>query len=137
MRKASRVALTARRREASGNCQAAGVILRAMNTASPARKRLLLAGPALALLFALPFAVRADKSDHVEARELLKRGEILPLSAILDAAARHVEGDVIEVELEHEEEGWQYEVKVLTAAGEVRKLVLDARDARVLKIKAD
>jgi uncharacterized membrane protein YkoI len=48
-----------------------------------------------------------------------------------------VEGDVIEVELEHEEEGWQYEVKVLTAAGEVRKLVLDARNARVMKIKAD
>lgn len=108
-----------------------------MNIASPARKRLLFAAPALAVLFALPSAVRADKSDHVEARELLKRGEILPLSAILDAAARRVEGDVIEVELEHEEEGWQYEVKVLTAAGEVRKLVLDARDARVLKIKAD
>ena len=67
-----------------------------MNIASPARKRLLFAAPALAVLFALPFAVRADKSDHVEARELLKRGEILPLSAILDAAARRVEGDVIE-----------------------------------------
>jgi hypothetical protein len=137
MRKASPLALTAGRRGPSGSCQAGTAILRTMNTASPTRKRLLLAAPVLAVLFALPFAVRADKSDHVEARELLKRGEILPLSAILDAAARQVEGDVIEVELEHEEEGWQYEVKVLTAAGEVRKLVLDARNARVLKIKAD
>ena len=109
-----------------------------MKILNPLRRRSRFTAPILALLLVLPFAVRADKSDHVEARELLKRGEIQPLSVILDAAAKQVQGDVIEVELEHDDdEGWQYEVKVLTAAGEVRKLVLDARDARVLRIKAD
>lgn len=89
-----------------------------------------------ALLFPA-LAAFADKLDHVEARELLKRGEIRPLSAILAAATDRVPGDVIEVELEHEEEGWQYDVKVLTAAGEVKKLTLDARNGTVLRVKAD
>jgi uncharacterized membrane protein YkoI len=101
------------------------------------RRTALLAAIAVTFLGLAPLAVRADKSDHVEARELLKRGQILPLPAILAAAAKQVPGDVIEVELEHEEEGWQYEVKVLTAAGAVKKLVLDARDGTVLKVKDD
>ena len=38
-----------------------------------------------ALLAAAPVCVAlAGKSDHVEARELLKRGEIVPLARILD-----------------------------------------------------
>lgn len=86
------------------------------------------------------FAGKHDQ-DHVEARELLRRGEILPLAKILEAATRKVPGDVIEVELDHEDadEGgrWEYKVKVLTPAGKVRKITLDARNAGVLKIKDD
>ncbi len=92
---------------------------------------------AAAFFLVAPGAARADKADHVEARELLKRGEILPLSAILASATKQVAGDVIEVELEHEDAGWEYKVEVLTAAGEVKKLTLDARDGKVLKIKDD
>jgi uncharacterized membrane protein YkoI len=102
---------------------------------------------ALALLAAVaagPVALagKHDKHDkhghgHTEARELLRRGEILPLAAILQVAAKQVPGDVIEVELEHEDEGWEYDVKVLTPAGQVRKLTIDARHGKVLKIKDD
>ncbi|KAF1718382.1 peptidase [Pseudoxanthomonas yeongjuensis] len=77
------------------------------------------------------------KDDHVEARELLRRGEILPLDHILDIAQRRVAGDVIEVELEREDEGWEYEVKVLTPTGLVRKITLNARNGAVVKIKDD
>lgn len=84
-----------------------------------------------------PGTVLAGKEDHVEARELLRRGQILPLDRILDIAQRHVPGDVIEVELEREERGWEYEVKVLTPAGRVRKISLNARTGAVLKIKDD
>ena len=108
-----------------------------MTAASTFRRSALLAAIAMAAVPIAPFAARADKSDHVEARELLSRGKILPLSAILAAAAKQVPGDVVEVELEHKDEGWQYEVKVLTAAGEVKKLHLDARDGKVLKVKDD
>ena len=81
--------------------------------------------------------VLADKDDHVEARELLERGEILPLAQILTVVQPHVPGDVIEVELERDDGVWKYEVKVLTQSGRVRKLYLDARNATVLKIKDD
>jgi uncharacterized membrane protein YkoI len=93
----------------------------------------------LAAVAAGPAALagKHDKHGHTEARELLRRGEILPLAAILQVAAKQVPGDVIEVELEHEDEGWEYDVKVLTPAGQVRKLTIDARHGKVLKIKDD
>lgn len=89
------------------------------------------------LTLAPAFTVLAGKDDHVEARELLKRGEIVPLAQILEVVAKRVPGDVIEVELEREEGLWEYKVKVLTPTGRVRKLYLDARNGAVLKIKDD
>ncbi len=83
------------------------------------------------------YSAQAGKDDHVEARELLQRGEIVPLARILEIVQQRVPGDVIEVELEREDGLWEYKVKVLTPAGNVRKLYLDARNATVLKIKDD
>jgi len=95
----------------------------------------------LALLAAVSFfpmsAAFAGKDDHVEARRLLQKGEILPLVQILEMAQRRVPGDVIEVELELEDSGWEYKVKVLTPTGQVRKITLNARNGAVLKIKDD
>lgn len=110
---------------------------RSMNL--PTRLRLVAAPLALiaaASLFPVTTAL-AGKDDHVEARELLKRGEILPLAQILDVAQRRVPGDVIEVELDREDTGWEYEVKVLTPTGQVRKITLNARNGAVVKIKDD
>ena len=95
----------------------------------------LLLSAAPALLVVAP--VRAGSDDHVEARALLRKGLILPLGRVLAVANRRVPGDVIDVELEHEDAGWQYKVKVLTPAGKVRKLTIDARTAVVLRIKDD
>ncbi len=99
------------------------------------RFALLLLAAALAGLPVYP--AQAGKDDHVEARELLQRGEIVPLARILEVVQQRVPGDVIEVELEREDGLWEYKVKVLTPAGNVRKLYLDARNATVLKIKDD
>lgn len=109
-----------------------------MNLFLRSRKLLLpLALVAAASLFPSAVVLAAKHDDHVAARELLKRGEILPLNQILEVAQRRVPGDVIEVELEHEDEGWEYEVKVLTPTGHVRKITLNARNGAVLKIKDD
>lgn len=98
-------------------------------------------GAVLALSVAsamFPLAVvKADDDDHIEARALLQRGEILPLARILETVHERVPGDVIEVELERDDGVWEYDVKVLTAAGRVRKVELDARNGTVLKIKDD
>ena len=105
--------------------------------ASTARRRLPLLILA-ALLAAVPaHHALADKNDHIEARELLRRGEIVPLARILEVVQQRVPGDVIEVELEREDGRWEYKVKVLTPTGLVRKLYLDARNGAVLKIKDD
>ncbi|SOD54305.1 PepSY domain-containing protein [Pseudoxanthomonas wuyuanensis] len=92
-------------------------------------------GTATALLPAA--SVLAGKDDHLEARELLKRGEILPLAHILDVVQARVPGDVIEVELDRDDDGWEYKVKVLTPTGLVRKITLNARNGAVIKIKDD
>jgi uncharacterized membrane protein YkoI len=78
-----------------------------------------------------------DDKDHTEARALLQRGEILPLTQILKIALENVPGDVIDVELDREDTGWQYEVKVLTATGRVREVKLNAQTAKVLEIEDD
>lgn len=83
------------------------------------------------------FAGQSDDDDHVAAREALRRGEILPLSRILAITARHVPGDVIDVELERKNGVWRYEVKVLTSTGRVREVKLNARDGAVLEIEDD
>lgn len=101
------------------------------------------AAPAFATLLALALAVPAtplarDRDDQVEALALLQRGEILPLAQVLPIVQQHVPGDVIEVELDHDDDhGWEYEVKVLTANGRVREVKLDARNGAVRKIEDD
>lgn len=82
----------------------------------------------------LPAPARAsDKVDHDRARQAVQSGQVLPLRTVLERLEREAPGQVLEVELEHEHGQWVYEIKVLQADGRVVKLLLDARDARVLK----
>lgn len=106
-------------------------------TSRPTTRRLSLLLLAVTLAVAPVYVALAGKDDHIEARELLRRGEIVPLAQILEVVQKRVPGDVIEVELEREDGLWEYKVKVLTPTGRVRKLYLDARNAAVLKIKDD
>lgn len=106
---------------------------------TPSRLRIAIAPLALiAAATLLPAAVvLAGKDDNAEARLLLQRGEILPLTDILEIAQRRVPGDVLEAELEREDSGWQYKIKLLTPTGQIRKVTLNARNGAVLKIKDD
>lgn len=110
--------------------------------ARTSRRRALLA--LLSLPFcaaaAAPSAASTDKAAQKAARrkaredalDALRRGEILPLVRILDIASRHLPGDTIEVEFKG---GPVYEVKVLTADGSIREIVLDARTGALVRIK--
>lgn len=82
-------------------------------------------------------APAAADDDHVAAREALRRGEILPLAQVIDIATRRVPGDVIEVDLDREDDGWEYEIKVLTPSGRVREVTLNARTGVILEIEDD
>jgi uncharacterized membrane protein YkoI len=77
----------------------------------------------------------ADEGDHDRARRALEAGEIMPLSQILDRVERDYPGRVVEIELDRDDGRWIYEIKMLRDGGRLLKLKVDARDARVLRVK--
>lgn len=80
----------------------------------------------------------AEKQAKQEAREAalaaLRRGEILPLSRIMQIATTQVPGDIIEIEYKA---GPKYEVKVLTPSGRVIEMKIDARTGEMLEMGDD
>lgn len=95
-----------------------------------------------------PFAVAALAGDgpsklerkHHERADIqtaMERGELLPLPKAIALAQTRVAGDVLKIELEKEEWGIKYEVKILTATGRVREVELNARTGALIKIEDD
>jgi len=80
-------------------------------------------------------AVADGDHDHHRARRALEAGEILPLQTLLERVAQDFSGQVIEVELEHKDTLWVYELKLLQQDGMLLKLKLNARDGSLLKFK--
>lgn len=98
----------------------------------------------LSLAAAAPFAPLAihaasfDKTTHDQARQALQRGQILPLTRILEIVHARVPGTVIKVKLDDKDDDrFEYEVKVLTASGRVMEVEIDARTGRILEIEED
>lgn len=85
------------------------------------------------LLSAAP--ARARDSDHDRARSAVQAGQVLPLRTILDSVARDYPGDVIETELEESHDRLVYEIKLISPEGRVMKLIYDARDGSLLKVR--
>lgn len=88
---------------------------------------------AACLLSAGGGAVAKDDHDHEAARKAMARGEILPLTRILAVVAQASPGDVLEVELDRHGTRFVYEVKVLTPAGKVTELQVDAKTGALLE----
>lgn len=78
---------------------------------------------------------KKPKNDHEEARAALSRGEILPLTRVLEISSELAPGNIIEVELE--DKPLVYKLKVLADDGRVRKLKLDARTGVMIKREDD
>jgi len=101
-------------------------------------KRLL--KPAILLLavltmgIALPVAAdKEDQLDYREARRLMENGTILPLETIL----KKVQGNILEVELEHERNLYLYEIEILNDNGSVTELEFDATTGALIKSEID
>lgn len=89
-----------------------------------------------AAVVATPNALASGRDDHDRARQAVQAGQVLPLPAVLERLQREVPGQVLEVELEQERDRWIYEIKLLTPAGQLTKVKLDARTAEVLRIQS-
>ncbi len=92
---------------------------------------------AFALLTVCSLAAARDL-DQDEALELRQKGIILPLEQLLEAAlGRYPGARLLEAELEEKHERYEYEVELLTPAGVVREIKLDARTGALLKDEED
>lgn len=91
---------------------------------------------ALAVLAtAAPAAADDDRHDHDRARRAVQAGQVVPLRTVLDAVARDFPGDVVETELEDRHGAPIYEIKLISPEGQVMKLIYDASDGRLIKVK--
>jgi len=79
-----------------------------------------------------------SRFNQDDAREALKRGKVMPLTSILDIAARREPGTVIAVDLETQRNGKLiYEIDVITEDGRRRELQIDARKGDILSVEDD
>ncbi|MCR6667472.1 MAG: PepSY domain-containing protein [Methyloversatilis sp.] len=75
--------------------------------------------------------------DHLKARALSQRGDILPLEKIAERARAEKPGKLIDIELEQKKGIWVYEAEILDDAGRVWELKLDARTGILLEMEQD
>jgi uncharacterized membrane protein YkoI len=71
-------------------------------------------------------------ADQDQARDAVRKGKIMPLTAILEIVTKREPGTVMEVELETKNGKLTYRLEVLTDGGRRREIRLDARNGEVL-----
>lgn len=104
-------------------------------------KKLLTLSLALALSVVPPIGAQADDDDdaveHEEARRALEQGLVRPLEQIIMEARKHVQGDLIEVELERENDRYIYELEFIQPSGQIVELQLDAKTMAIVEDNDD
>jgi hypothetical protein len=98
---------------------------------SSRRSILSLLAAVLALVLTSPLAF-AD-NDHDRARAAVQAGKVLPLKTLLERLEREHPGQVLELELEHDDGRWIYEIKLIEPGGRLIKLKLDAASGDVVR----
>jgi uncharacterized membrane protein YkoI len=73
------------------------------------------------------------RCDHDLARQGRMQRTILPLTTVLEAVRQSFPGEVAGIELEHEHGRWLYEIKVISPAGVMREVRVDARTGAFLR----
>lgn len=95
----------------------------------------------VAFSMAPPIGAQADDDDdaleHEEARKALEQGLVRPLEEIIAEARKHVQGDLIEVELEREDGRYIYELEFIQPSGQIIELQLDAKSMAIIEDDAD
>lgn len=93
----------------------------------------------LVLVSALLLAARPSHAggDLDRLRDAVKRGEVMPLSALQEEVRRTFPGEIIRVELDEHHGRFKYEFKVLKDNGRLVEIEMDASDGRVLDIDED
>ena len=78
-----------------------------------------------------PPVSRADEHEQDEVHEAVERGDIRSLADILSAVRDKLPGGVVGVEVEHQEDRWLYEFRVVDREGRLFEVYVDARTAAI------
>lgn len=81
--------------------------------------------------------LRADETDPDEVSRLQAEGAILPLAAIFEIIEPVTGSNIVEVEVEHEDFGFAYEIYFLDPQGRRREIYVDARTGEIMLQKLD
>lgn len=97
------------------------------------RRTFILAATLFACLAPAPlFAAHIEQDTVLAAKD---SGTIRPLPEILAIVRKEVPGRIVDVQLNKKRVPWRYRIKVLTEAGNVVKVTVDAESGKILKIK--
>jgi uncharacterized membrane protein YkoI len=81
---------------------------------------------------------RSDNDDdHDRAREALQQGRVRPLAEILAEVDQDLGGHVVGVEFDDEDGTYVYEFRVVTDAGRLKQVYVDATSGRILDLEDD
>lgn len=78
-------------------------------------------------------AVASEDLGHAEIRDLVKKGEVLPLESILLQFPEKDYGKLLDLEIEREHGAIVYELEFLRVDGLVIEIEVDARNGAILK----
>ncbi len=80
-------------------------------------------------------AAAGDGISHDDARRLVGKGEILPLTQLLEMHADKLSGELLDLELERDKHKhlYYYEIEVLGRDGLVREFEIDAVTGELLE----
>ena len=103
------------------------------------RRLLAIAATLLAPLLLPPTAggPQGGRPDYEIARDAVERGEILPLTQLLDILQKAHPGRVVEIDLEFRDGRLSYEVEIVTVDGRLIEVLVDAADGSILEYDED
>lgn len=91
----------------------------------------------ISLIALSPLQFTQADDDYIEARRLLESGDILPLESILKNVRKAAPGKILEVDIEKKDGQIVYEIELLSEAGVVKKIYVNARNGKLISIKDD
>lgn len=98
---------------------------------------LILALPGLAGGQAVPAAPLPPGPDVELARDLVERGQILPLAKVLALLQEQHPGQIVEVELEYSHGKLVYEVDMITRDGRLIEVDMDAATGEIVDVEEE
>jgi uncharacterized membrane protein YkoI len=73
--------------------------------------------------------------DHDEVMHAVQQGLIQPFSALQEKVAKQLNGRIIKVELDEDDDVWVYELKLIDPNNNIVKVEYEARTLTIIEIK--